>query len=309
MSSSFSPQTARDSRARQASSAPSSFVRHLVAVVVMAFLIVAAIYFLIPVVWLLIASTKTQVELQSSGIFSLPRHLELVQNIHLLFAYNSGVFARWFLNSIVYSGSVAILTCLVSAMAGYALAKFEFRGREVLFYIILASMMIPGTVATIPLFVIEQPLHLVNTYLGVILPLIASPFGVYFLRIYIRDVVPNEMLEAAKVDGAQERTIFWRIVLPVIRPAMVTLLLISFIGTWNNFFLPLVLLHNQSLYPLPVGVDVLLSLIATPAADQSMPIYQLVITASLLSILPMIIGFILFRKQIVTGLTQGSVKL
>ncbi|AEJ45136.1 binding-protein-dependent transport systems inner membrane component [Alicyclobacillus acidocaldarius subsp. acidocaldarius Tc-4-1] len=296
-------------RADSSASPHSAFVRHFVTVLVMVFLVVVAVYFLIPVVWLLIASTKTQAELQSTGIFSLPKRLELLQNIRLLFAYNNGVFARWFLNSIIYSGSVAILTCLVSAMAGYALAKFDFRGREVLFYVILASMMIPGTVATIPLFVIEQPLHLVNTYLGVILPLIASPFGVYFLRIYIRDVVPNEMLEAAKVDGAPERTIFWRIVLPVIRPAIVTLLLISFIGTWNNFFLPLVLLHNQSLYPLPVGVDVLLSLIATPAADQSMPIYQLVITASLLSILPMIIGFILFRKQIVTGLTQGSVKL
>ena len=308
MSSPISQEVARQAAGRTTSSA-SSFVRHLVTVVVMAFLVVVAVYFLIPVIWLLIASTKTQAELQSTGIFSLPRHLELVQNIRLLFGYNGGVFARWFLNSIIYSGGVSILTCLVSAMAGYALAKFEFRGRESLFYVILASMMIPGTVATIPLFVIEQPLHLVNTYLGVILPLIASPFGVYFLRIYIRDVVPNEMLEAAKVDGAPERTIFWRIVLPVIRPAIVTLLLISFIGTWNNFFLPLVLLHNQSLYPLPVGVDVLLSLIATPAADQSMPIYQLVITASLLSILPMIIGFILFRKQIVTGLTQGSVKL
>jgi len=302
-------QTQPYTRAASSASPHSSFVRHLITVVVTAFLVVVAVYFLIPVGWLLIASTKTQVELQSTGIFSLPKRLELLQNIRLLFAYNNGVFARWFLNSIIYSGSVAILTCLVSAMAGYALAKFDFRGREVLFYLILASMMIPGTVATIPLFVIEQPLHLVNTYLGVILPLIASPFGVYFLRIYIRDVVPNEMLEAAKVDGAPERTIFWRIVLPVIRPAVVTLLLISFIGTWNNFFLPLVLLHNQSLYPLPVGVDVLLSLIATPAADQSMPIYQLVITASLLSILPMIIGFILFRKQIVTGLTQGSVKL
>jgi len=286
-----------------------AFVKHFITVIVMLFLVVVAVYFLIPVVWLLIASTKTQTQLQSTGIFSLPAHLELFQNVRLLFSYSNGVFGRWFVNSIIYSGSVAILTCAVSSMAGYALAKFDFRGQNVLFYIILASMMIPGTVATIPLFVIEQPLHLVNTYLGVILPLIVSPFGVYFLRIYIRDVVPNEMLEAAKVDGAPERTVFWRIVVPVIRPAIVTLLLISFIGTWNNFFLPLVLLHNQSLYPLPVGVDVLLSLIATPAADQSMPIYQLVITASLLSILPMIIGFILFRKQIVTGLTQGSVKL
>ncbi|GMA57397.1 hypothetical protein GCM10025858_19000 [Alicyclobacillus sacchari] len=188
------------------------------------------------------------------------------------------------------------------------MAKHRFRGRDVTFYLILASMMIPGTVTAIPLFVVEQPLHLVDTYFGVIFPLIASPFGVYFLRIYIRDVVPNELIEASKVDGASERRTFWRIVLPIIRPALSTLFLISFIGTWNNFFLPLVLLHSQSLYPL-LGIESLLSLINTAAANQTLPLYQLVITGSLISILPMIIGFIIFRKHIVTGLTQGSVKL
>ncbi|WP_284228083.1 carbohydrate ABC transporter permease [Alicyclobacillus hesperidum] len=194
-------------------------------------------------------------------------------------------------------------------MAGYALAKHKFRGRNITFFVILASMMIPGTVTAIPLFVVEQPLHLVDTYLGVIFPLIASPFGVYFLRIYIRDVVPNEMIEASKVDGASEGRTFWVIVLPIIRPALSTLFLISFIGTWNNFFLPLVLLHNQSLYPLPVGIESLLSLINTAAANQSIPLYQLVITGSLISIIPMIVGFVIFRKHIVTGLTQGSIKL
>ncbi|WP_067617318.1 carbohydrate ABC transporter permease [Alicyclobacillus acidiphilus] len=281
----------------------------MVSVVVTLLLLLVACYFLIPVVWLLIAATKTQAQLSSTGIFSLPSHWALWHNVVLLFTYSHGIYVRWFINSAIYAGSVAILTCVVCSMAAYALAKHVFRGREATFYLILLSMMIPGTVAAIPLFVIEQPLHLVNTYMGVILPLVASPFGVYFLRIYIRDVVPNEMLEAAKVDGAREATIFWQIVVPIIRPALTTLFLISFIGTWNNFFLPLVLLHNQSLYPLPVGIQLLLSLISTPAADQSVPIYQLVITGSLISILPMIIGFILFRKHIVTGLTQGSVKL
>ncbi|KRW92186.1 ABC transporter permease [Alicyclobacillus tengchongensis] len=288
---------------------PSSVLKSFVTFVVTVVLLVLAFYFLIPVVWILVASTKTQAELSSTGIFSFPAHIVLWENLKLLFTYSGGVYVRWFVNSIIYAGSVAICTCVICSMAGYALAKHKFRGRNITFFVILASMMIPGTVTAIPLFVVEQPLHLVDTYLGVIFPLIASPFGVYFLRIYIRDVVPNEMIEASKVDGASEGRTFWMIVLPIIRPALSTLFLISFIGTWNNFFLPLVLLHNQSLYPLPVGIESLLSLINTAAANQSLPLYQLVITGSLISIIPMIVGFIVFRKHIVTGLTQGSIKL
>ncbi|GLV14910.1 sugar ABC transporter permease [Alicyclobacillus hesperidum] len=288
---------------------PSSVLKSFVTLVVTVVLLVLAFYFLIPVVWILIASTKTQTELSSTGIFSFPEHIVLWENLKLLFTYSGGVYVRWFVNSIIYAGSVAICTCVICSMAGYALAKHKFRGRNITFFVILASMMIPGTVTAIPLFVVEQPLHLVDTYLGVIFPLIASPFGVYFLRIYIRDVVPNEMIEASKVDGASEGRTFWVIVLPIIRPALSTLFLISFIGTWNNFFLPLVLLHNQSLYPLPVGIESLLSLINTAAANQSIPLYQLVITGSLISIIPMIVGFVIFRKHIVTGLTQGSIKL
>ncbi len=283
--------------------------RRIFQTIIAIILLVTAAYFLLPVAWILVASTKTQTELSSSGIFSLPSHWVILENLKLLFTYSGGVFMQWFANSVIYAGSVGVLVCVVSAMAGYALAKFNFRGRNSLFFIIIASLMIPGTVTAIPLFMVEQPLGLVDTYFGVIFPLIASPFGVYFIRNYIQDAVPNEMMEAARIDGAGEAITFWRIVFPTVRPAMSTLFLVSFIGTWNNFFLPLVLLHNQSLYPLPVGIESLLSLINTAAANQSIPLYQLVITGSLVSIAPMVIGFILFRKHIVTGLTQGSVKL
>jgi multiple sugar transport system permease protein len=282
---------------------------NILRLIVMLVLVILACYFVLPVVWILISSTKDANELESLGIFSLPRKWHFIQNVRLLTTYSGGIYWRWFLNSAIYSIVVAILTCIVSAMGGYALAKYHFRGRNFVFLIVLASLMIPGTVTAIPLFMVEQPLGLVNTYLGVILPLIASPFGVYFLRIYIQDVVPNDLLEAASIDGASAARIFWRIVIPVIRPALTTLFLISLIGTWNNFFLPLVLLHNQALYPLPVGIQSLLSLINTPEAAETVPLYPLIITGSLISIAPMIIGFTIFRKQIVTGLTQGSVKL
>ncbi|WP_245629091.1 carbohydrate ABC transporter permease [Alicyclobacillus shizuokensis] len=277
--------------------------------VVTLILFILAFYFMLPIIWILIASTKNAKELSSTGIFSLPSHLHFFENVRLLTTYQHGVYWMWFLNSAIYAVAVAVLTCIVSSMAGYALAKYDFRGRNGIFLLVIASLMIPGTVTAIPLFIVEKAFNLVDTYTGVIFPLIASPFGVYFLRIYIQDVVPNDLLDAARVDGASAARTFWSVVFPVIRPALVTLFLISMVGTWNNFFLPLVLLNNQDLYPLPVGIESLMSLINTPEAAMTVPLYPLIITGSLISIAPMIIGFILFRRQIVTGLTQGSVKL
>jgi multiple sugar transport system permease protein len=277
--------------------------------IVLLILLIVACYFMLPIFWILIASTKSANDLSSTGIFSLPGKIHFFENLRLLATYQHGVYWLWFLNSAIYSVTVAVLTCIVSAMAGFALAKYDFRGRNGVFLLVIASLMIPGTVTAIPLFIVEKALGLVNTYAGVILPLIASPFGVYFLRIYIQDVVPNDLMDAARVDGASSARLFWSIVFPVIRPALVTLFLICLVGTWNNFFLPLVLLNNQSMYPLPVGIESLMSLINTPEAAMTVPLYPLIITGSLISIAPMIIGFILFRKQIVTGLIQGSVKL
>ena len=236
------------------------------------------------------------------------RHNAKSSNLIHLTEFQGGIFWIWYANSILYSGVVAILTILVSAMAGFALAKFAFKGKNVTFFAIVASLMMPPTVIAIPLFVLEGLLHLRNTYLGVMFPLIVSAFGVYFLRIYISDVVPNELIEAGRVDGASWRTIFFRIVMPVIKPAAITLFFISFIGTWNNFFLPLVILQNSRIFPVTLGLESWLSNMNTAAA-QAVGWYPLIITGALVSIVPIMVGFAFLSKHVASGLVRGSINL
>lgn len=278
-----------------------------IVLVVLVTAIVAA-YFVFPVLWIIVASTKDTAALLGTGILQIPRRIVFIHNIAFLSLFQKSIYWHWYANSIFYSAAVGLLTCLVSSMAAYPLAKQTFQGRESVFRVIIISLMIPGTVIAVPLFMLEKVMGLVDTYLGVILPMTVSPFGVYFLRIYIRDVIPDEVLDAALVEGGSQWLIYSRVIVPMIRPALTTLLLISFTATWNNFFLPLVLLHNARLYPLTLGIDTWLSLINSVQASEA-PWYPLIITGCLLSIAPMIIGFTVLRKAIVTGLTEGAIKL
>lgn len=271
-------------------------------------LIVAALYFVFPLAWIIIASMKDTNDLLSTGILQIPRKIVLIHNISFLSLFQHSIYWRWYANSIFYSTGVGLLTSLVSAMCAYPLAKHVFRGRESVFRLIVASLMIPGTVIAVPLFMLEKQMGLVDSYLGIILPMSVSPFGVYFLRIYIRDVVPDEIIDSAKMEGAGQVTIFWAIVIPMIRPALSTLLLITFTTTWNNFFLPLVLLHNPKLYPLTLGIQTWLSVINSIQASEA-PWYPLIITGCLLSILPMVVAFVFLRNAIVRGLVEGGIKM
>lgn len=282
--------------------------RRLISFLVVVVLSIAALYFLIPIVWIVFASTKDTNDLLTTGLFSLPHQIKLIQNLVQLSTYNNGQYWLWYLNSIIYAGVVGVLTIIICSMAGYAIAKYEFKGKKQAFTTILSALMIPPTVIAVPLFILEGFLGIRDTYLGLILPLIANPFGVYFLRIYINDVIPDELIEAGKIDGASSWRIFWQLVFPLIRPALATLFLISFIGTWNNFFLPLIVLHSQNLYPVTLGLSNWTSLMNTPAA-QHVGWYPLIITGALVSILPMIIGFIFLKKYIVAGLAQGGLKM
>ncbi|MFB5188807.1 carbohydrate ABC transporter permease [Alicyclobacillus fastidiosus] len=277
-------------------------------VVVLVIMVAAACYFLLPVIWIIVASTKDTNSLLSTGLFSLPKHNQFFHNLVTLSTFEHGQYWLWYLNSLIYAGVIGVFTCIVCSMAGFALAKFRFRGKQGVFAAVMASLMIPGTVIAIPLFILDGFLGIRDSYLGVILPMIVNPFGVYFLRIYVNDVVPDELLEAGKVDGASMWRLFWQVVFPIIRPALATLFLISFIGTWNNFFLPLVILHSSSLFPVTLGLDTWISSMNTPAALQ-VGWYPLIITGSLVSIIPMVIGFIFLKKYIVVGLAQGSVKM
>ncbi|NUU06171.1 carbohydrate ABC transporter permease [Leifsonia sp. C5G2] len=265
-------------------------------------LAVAAVYFLFPVYWLIIASTKSTAALfGSSGM--LLDNPQFIQNMVNVVTYDGGIFGRWALNSLLYAGVGSVVATVFSIMAGYCLAKFPFRGREFLFNVILAGVMIPGTALALPLFLLMSQLGLVNTYWSVLLPSLVSPFGVYLGRIYATAAVPDSLLEASRLDGAGEARIFFGLVLRLMAPAAVTVLLFQFIGIWNNFFLPLVMLSDPKLYPVTLGLVSWQSV-----SDRHPELYQLAVGGALLSVIPIMIAIISLQRFWRAGLTEGSVK-
>ncbi len=265
-------------------------------------LAVAAMYFLFPVYWLVIASTKGTGDLFGSSGLALSNP-QLLQNLANVITYNGGIYLHWVANSLLYSGVGALVATILSISAGYCLSKFVFRGREAIFNIFLAGVMIPGTALALPLFLLMSQAGLVNTYWSVLLPSLVSPFGLYLGRIYATAAVPDSLLEAARLDGAGEFRIFFSLVLRLMMPAAVTVVLFQFIGIWNNYFLPLVMLSNQNLYPITLGLVSWQSV-----ADRHPELYQLTIGGSLISVVPLMIAIVSLQRFWRAGLTEGSVK-
>jgi multiple sugar transport system permease protein len=263
-----------------------------------------AIYVLVPLYWLVVAATKSTPALFATNTFVPSGVASLWTNLRLVLDYNNGDYRYWFVNSLVYALAASSLATYVATATGYAICKFKFVGRGALLATIVASLMIPSTVLIIPIFILEKFIGLTNSYEGVILPLVASPFGVYFMYIYSEQSLPNALLDSARVDGASELRIFHQVAIPVLVPGIVTIFLISFIGTWNNFFLPLVLIGNEHLFPLTVGLSIWLSDIHIAGAGQ--PLYPEVLLGSLISVLPMLLMFPFLRKYIARGLTFGA---
>jgi multiple sugar transport system permease protein len=267
-------------------------------------LILGAIVVIVPLYWIIVGSTKSNSTLFSSATF-LPGTLhDLASNAKMLVTAQGGIFFQWLLNSVIYAVVTAVVGTYLSSLTGYALAVFRFRGRGALFAAVLGGLMVPSTVLIVPIFILEHTLGLTDTYQGVILPMLVFPFGVYFMSIYASESLPVSLIEAARMDGAREFQVFHRIAFPVLLPGMVTLVLISFINTWNNYFLPLVLIGSTSKYPLTVGLSNWLSSIATPGNNQAL--YPQVILGSLVSVLPMLILFPFLQKFIARGLTIGA---
>jgi multiple sugar transport system permease protein len=270
-----------------------------------ALLTLAAVYVLAPLYWLLISSTKNSAQLFATPTFLPPSHLSLGQNLSTLFSFNDGDFKFWIMNSALYATITAGLATAVSTLCGYSLAKYRFRLRRAVFGLVVGSLMVPATVLVVPIFMLESYLHLNNSYEGVILPLALYPFGAYFMSIYSADAVPDTLIDAARIDGAGELTIFWRVARPVLVPGMATLFLLSFIGTWNNYFLPLVLLGDPARFPLTVGLTTWAS--ELHLAGVSQPLYPEVILGSLISVLPLLILFPFLQKYVARGLTFGAI--
>ncbi|MBT0769542.1 carbohydrate ABC transporter permease [Kineosporia sp. J2-2] len=264
-------------------------------------LVVGAVYCLVPVVWVFMASTKSSSELFST--FTYAPSGNLFSNISDLSSYRDGLFWRWMVNTALYAGVGAGLSTVVSAMAGYAMAKFRFPGRGVLFNVLLAGVLVPGVVLAVPQYLLFAKLGLTNTYWAVLLPSLISPYGIYLARIYVSAAVPDEVIEAARTDGAKDLRVFSSIVMPMMVPGLVTIFLFQFVAIWNNFMLPFVMLGDDKLFPVTVGLSGLLN-----QGSQQPAMYTLVITGALLSILPLLALFLLLQRFWQVDLAAGAVK-
>jgi len=271
-------------------------------VLAVALMFVATAYFLLPLWWLLVASSKSRADLtETPGLWFAD--FQLLSNIGNLFERDDGIFWRWLLNSVLYAGLGALIATLLAAMAGYALSKYEFRGREAVFSTILAGVLVPATALALPLFLIMSQVELSNTFWSVFLPSLVSPFGVYLARIYAAASVPDELIEAGRLDGAGEFRIFFTIAIRLMAPALVTIYLFQFVLIWNNFFLPLVMLVEQRLFPVTLGLFTW-----STQASRDPTLTTATIVGSLVSVVPLILAFLMLQRYWRSGLGAGGVK-
>ncbi len=276
---------------------------NLESIVPMTLLFIFTVYFLVPYFWLIVSSTKNAGDLFGTfGLWFAP-NFNLFSNLQQLFTYQDDIFLRWLLNTILYAGVGAIVGTWLSTMAGYALAKYVFRGRNLMFSLVLGAILVPGTALALPLYLMMSGVGLTNTYWAVLLPSFVSPFGVYLSRIYAAASVPDELLEAARIDGANEYRTF-TIALHLMVPALVTIFLFQFVAIWNNYFLPLVMLSDEKLFPITVGLETW----NVTTAGSSKFLFGLIITGALISSIPLLAGCIALQRFWRGGLSAGSVK-
>lgn len=214
-----------------------------------------------------------------------------------LFTQNS--MGAWFFNSVYISIVVTIGVLLFDSMAGYVLAKKKFPGRDIIFWLIISTMMIPGQVTLVPMFIMVRELGLMDTHWALIFPDLSMVFGVFLMRQFMFSI-PDELIEAAKIDGASEWKTYWKVVLPLARPGLAALGIFTFMNVWNSFLWPIIVLNTAELYTLPVGLKTL--------QDANLADFKLLMSGAAIAAIPMIIIFIIFQRHFVKGLTLGGVK-
>jgi multiple sugar transport system permease protein len=253
-------------------------------------------YTFFPLFYLLVASTKNNFDLFSTFGLWFGHDFSLFANLRDLFAHSNGIFGRWLFNTFLYSLSAGVGAALFATAAGYAFAKFSFVGREVLFGAILVAVMIPQTALVVPTFLLLAREGLTD-----------SPLGVYLMRVYIEQGVEDALLDAGRMDGAGEWRIFRSIVFPLVTPGFVTVLLLAFVATWNNYFLPLIVLSSPDYFPLTVGLASWYRL-ASMGGGGGQAMFSLVLVGALVSIVPVIILFLFLQRFWQGGLALGAVK-
>lgn len=274
----------------------------LESVLPVAVMFTAAACFMLPLWYLFVASSKDRADLTTTpGLWF--SDFQLGANVADTVTRDGGIFWSWLLNSLLYAGVGAAIGTVIAAMAGYALAKYEFRGREAIFNTILAGVLVPATALALPLFLIFAEVGLTNTYWSVLLPSLVSPFGVYLSRIYATASVPDALIEAARLDGSGEFRICYMMTVALLKPALVTIFLFQFVVIWNNFFLPLIMLVDRDLFPMTLGLYAWNSQI-----QQDPTLASAVLTGSFLSIVPIIAAFLMLQRYWRSGLGAGGVK-
>lgn len=264
-----------------------------------------AVFTLVPIAWILINSTKTQGNLLNSFGFWFARPFEFFKTFGQLFQNidGEGVYFRWFLNTLLYAVVGGLGATTVSALAGYGFARFQFRGVKALFAFVVAALLVPLTAITYPLYLVYAKVGLINSIWGMIFPSLVTPVGVYLMRTFVRSYVPRELIDAARVDGAGEVKIFFRVALPLMVPGVMTVLLITVVGVWNNYFLPFIIFSKNNLFPLTVGLGVWATR-AQNSGDQR--VFPLIVVGGLVTIVPLILLFLVIQRRWRGGLLLGS---
>mgnify|MGYP001241982237 CR=1 FL=1 len=271
---------------------PVSWVR----IVIYAFLAVFTISSIGPLIFTFISSFKTMGDVLAFPPTLIP-HPFVWSNYQLIFG--NSLFLRWMLNSVIYAGGATVLNMLFSAMAGYALGRMEFPGRNLIFTFTLAVMMIPSAITLIPKFLVVNNFHMANTYWALILPAMAQPFSV-FIMVQFMKILPRELEESARIDGASRWRTFYQIILPQVKPALTAVVILTFQGAWNDFQWPLVAMGTQNMYTLPLGLFFFKSAYYTQ--------YNLLLAGSMFNTIPILILFFIFQRYFIEGAVASGVK-
>jgi multiple sugar transport system permease protein len=264
------------------------------------------VYTFIPLLYVIVSATKTNADLFGTFGLWFAGDFNLWENLQGLFTYQDGAFARWLLNSFLYAAISGLGAALLATCAGYAFAKFRFRGKTLFFALVLGAVMIPQTALSVPLFLMLSKIGLVNTPIAIILPSMVFPPGVFLMCVYIDDAVSNELIEAGRVDGAGELHIFGKIAFRLLMPGFATVLILAFVSTWNNYFLPLVMLSSSEYFPITVGLSQWYA--SATSGSGGTVLFSIVMVGALVSVLPVIAAFLFMQRWWQGGLASGGVK-
>ncbi len=263
------------------------------------------LYSIFPLIWLLINATKSQQDFVSTFGLSFGGSFAFWDNIVEVFTAQNGIFTRWLLNTLMYVVVGAGGAVFLAVLGGYGLAKYRFPGRNAVFLVVMGAIAVPSAALAVPTFLMFAKLGITNTPWAVIIPSLVAPFGLYLMYVFSMESVPTELLEAARMDGASEFRTFFQVSLPLLAPGIVTVSLFTVTATWNNYFLPLIMLKDSAWYPLTIGLN---QWNQQAYIAGGTPVQNLVIMGSLITIIPLIVTFLLLQKYWQAGLSAGSVK-